>query len=295
MAFVLVDELAAVGVDKTVAEEIAKNPAVAAKLQEKFEANMRQSDYDRFMNSKKAEFTATQKALQEEKEAFEAQKKVINEQYLGALRSREETETALAALRAKVRTASDTYGVDLTKELFGDTNNNNHQDDHRKKDDDKKIPDDIDKRLSVVEDLFRNNINLEVEMHDIVRQHMELFPDKPLLMKEILDDAVKQRRSPTQVWDDKFGATSKREEIKADKYRKEGAEAAKAELEKKYSGQQVNGFRTDIPISPIFKLGENKALSAPKDRERGRAESIASAVQALESGKYRMQQRTAEK
>jgi len=286
MAFQLVDELAAVGVDKTVAEEIAKNPKAAAALEERLQGYLRQSDYDRKMNSGKAELDAAKKTLQEQLDAFEIQKQAINDQYIAGLKSREQAEAALATVRAKAKTAAELYGVPLDKELFGEGDPVIPQ----KREDPQPGPGpDIIKRVDLVENLFRDNVNLQVEMMDVARQHSELFPDKPLVMKELLDDAVKQRRTMTQVWDDKYGATAKREEIKADKYRAEGAAKATEALEKKYSGQQVNGIRTDLPMGPLFTMANSKekGLTAPHNRDMNGAQAVANAVAAFASGKYR--------
>ena len=295
MAFeTLTKTLTEAGLAPEVVTQLVTNEKAARQLQEWHENGLRQSDYDRKMNSGKAELAAAQKAVAEQMATFEEQKKAINEQYLGALTTREQAETQLAALRAKAKTASDVYGVDLVKELFGDQTVNPPVNNRREE---TVIPSDIDKRIAALEDLFKTNVNFEVEMHDIVRQHLELFPDKPLVMKDLLDDAVKQRRSPTQVWDDKFGATAKRQDLLADKYRAEGAAKAKEELEKKYSGQMVNGMRTDIPLAPgsVFALnGPDKKLSAPNNRAASAAESVAGAVAAFRAGKYRNGGRAAE-
>jgi hypothetical protein len=282
MAFVLVDELAAVGVDKAVAEEIAKNPTAAKALQEKFEGSMRQSDYDRFMNSKKAEFEAQRRQLQEEVTTFEKTKEAINKQYLEGLTSREQMESQLATVRAKAKTQSDIYGVDLVKELFG-TSEPVVTPPRREE----PKGNEYDDRIKKVEDLFLNGVKLQTQMMEISRQHQELFPDKPINFEEIMDDAAKQRRMPMQVWDDKYGASAKRADILADKYRAEGAAKAKEDLEKKYSGREVNAFRTDIPLSPAFAAANNKTLASPKDRAAGSAQSVQNAVDAFLSGKYR--------
>jgi|ERR1700728_92026 len=284
MAFELLTKtLTEAGISPEVVTQLVSNEKAAKTIQDWHESGLRQSDYDRKMNSGKAEIEAAKKTLQEQMDSFEATKKTINEQYMGALTTREQAESQLATLRAKAKTASDVYGVDLVKELFGEATVMPPA----RREEPTADASAIGKRLEALEDLFKTNVNFEVEMHDIVRQHMELFPDKPLVMKELLDDAVKQRRSPTQVWDDKFGATAKRGELLADKYRAEGAAKAKEELEKKYSGQMVNGMRTDIPISPVFAAAAHKELSSPRDRNGRASETIANAVAAFAAGKYR--------
>ncbi len=102
-----------------------------------------------------------------------------------------------------------------------------------------------------VESLVPSMVNLTTELMDIERAHDKLFPGQELNFNELIKDATAQRRTPTQVWDDKFGE-ARRNKIMADKYRAEGAAKAKEELEKKYSGQMVNGIRTDIPTSPAI-------------------------------------------
>ncbi len=74
------------------------------------------------MNSGKAEIEASRKSLQEQQEAFENQKKAINDQYLARAHHARAGRAQLATLRAKARTRSPTSTeFQLVKDLFGDT------------------------------------------------------------------------------------------------------------------------------------------------------------------------------
>jgi hypothetical protein len=295
MAFeTLTRSLTEAGLAPEVVTQLVANEKAAQTLQSWHEGGLRQSDYDRKMNAGKAEIEAKKAELQEQVTTFEAQKAAINKQYMDGIKTAEQAKIALDAVRRKAESQSAIYGVDLVKDLFDETTSNiqvpNRQPDPRNDEPSGKF----EKRMEMVESLVPGVVDYTTEMLDVARQHAELFPDKPLVFKDLLKEAKDQRRSPTAVWDDKFGATAKREEIKADKYRAEGAAKAKEDLEKKYSGMMVNGVRTDIPMSPIFQTAANKNLSAPKDKEAGRQASIQGAVEALASGKYRQGARRAE-
>ena len=287
MAFDIVTKtLTESGLDPQLVSQIVGNEKAASALQERIEGNLRQSDYDRRMNSGKAEIAAAKQELDEFKAKLEADRVRMNGQFLTAQQEREAAESRLAAVQAKAKTLGQVYGIDAEKELFGETTVQPPV--RQAHNGEVAVSPDLDKRIGALEDLFRTNVNFEVELHDVMRQHMELFPDKPLIMKEILDDAVKQRRSPTQVWDDKFGATTKRQEITAEKYRAEGRAAAEIEYKQKLSEQKVNPFGIATPPSAIFQAAANKGGSkAPlNSRQQNTSNAIQRATEALLSHKY---------
>jgi hypothetical protein len=236
------------------------------------------------MNAGKAEIAAARSELDEFKAKLESDRVRMNAQFMTAQQEREAAESLAAQVRAKAKTLGQVYGIDAEKELFGDTTTTTTTTQRTQQAE----PSDIDKRIGALEDLFRTNVNFEVELHDVVRQHMELFPGTPIVMKEILDDAVKQRRSPTAVWDDKFGATAKRAELTADKYRAEGKLAAEAEYKQKLSEQKVNPFGIATPPSPVFQAAANKGGNkAPlNSRQQNAGSAIQRATEALLSHKY---------
>ena len=287
MAFeTVVKNLTELGADPQLVAQLIANEKVATGLQQYVESGLRQSDYDRKMNSGKAEIAAAKQELDESKDKLEADRVRMNGQFLTAQQEREAAESRLAAIQAKAKTLGQVYGIDAEKELFGETTvqppvKQPHNGEVA-------VSPDLDKRIGALEALFRTNVNFEVELHDVMRQHMELFPDKPLIMKEILDDAVKQRRSPTQVWDDKFGATAKRKENEAEKYRAEGRAQEAAINAKKLSEQQVNAFGIVTPPSAIFHAAANKGGNkAPlNSRQQNQASAIQRATEALVSHKY---------
>ena len=278
----LQEELTAAGVDAKVAEELLKNPKVA----ERFEGSLRQSDYDRKMNAGKAELEAERQRLGEQRAQFEQAQQRINEQFTAAQREREAAGLKVAAVREKSKSLSSMYGIDFEKQLFegadpepvpavrtppvaaGGT--------------DKAVMD----RLAALEDLFRTNVSFETQLHNIARQHDELFPDKPLDFEQLISESVQQRRTPAQVWDDKFGATAKRQEMQAEKFREEGRKQAREDLEKKISQGNVNPLRPNVPTSPIFQVAGKRDAGTPNDRLGRRGQSIAAAVDAFNSGKY---------
>jgi len=305
MAFEIVTKtLTDSGIDPSLVAQIVGNEKAAAALQTHIESGLRQSDYDRKMNAGKAEIAAARSELDEFKAKLEADRVRMNGQFMTPAKAEESTIEARRTQREEARQKKVrqvrigaphrgrptpmlmvVYGIDAEKELFGDTTTTPTTTQRTQQ---QAEPSDIDKRIGALEDLFRTNVNFEVELHDVVRQHMELFPGTPIVMKEILDDAVKQRRSPTAVWDDKFGATAKRAELTADKYRAEGKLAAEAEYKQKLSEQKVNPFGIATPPSPVFQAAANKGGNkAPlNSRQQNAGSAIQRATEALLSHKY---------
>ena len=284
----VIEALTAAGVDNARAEELLKDEKLKTVLTGFVESGLRQSDYDRKMNSGKAELSAAQARVAEQTAALETERARMNEQFLEAQRQREAADLVVAGALAKARTAGALYGLDLEKELFGDrasgvtpspaptqpakgTSAPNS---------------DLGRRMDDIENLFKAVPNLTVELQDIALQHAQLFPDRPLVLKTILDKAVEQRRSPTQVWDDEFGASAARNERQAEKFRLEGEERARVKFQQEASKRAASPFGIPAPPSPIFAASANKNLLAPGDRGKHMQEAIERASAALAERKY---------
>ena len=280
----LLEDLTAAGLDPKVAEEISKNEKVAPVLNTWREGGLRQSDYDRKMNLGKAELSAAQQRVAEQAAALETERTRMNSQFLEAQQAREASDMLNAQMLAKAKTASAVYGVDLVKELVGDAK----VEPTARKESVAAAPGngngDLNKRLDDLEGLFKAVPNLTVELQDIALQHATLFPDKPLVLKDILNKAVELRIPPTQVWDNLFGASQKRTELQAEKYRLEGEERARTKFEQQASQKAASPFGIQAPASPIFAAAANK--SQPVSREAGMAEAVARATEAMMSHKY---------
>jgi hypothetical protein len=278
----LQEELTAAGVDPKVAEDLLKNPKVA----ERFEGSLRQSDYDRKMNAGKAELEAEKQRLAEQATQLTQARDRMNEQFTAAQRDREGAGLKVAALREKAKSLTNIYGIDFEKQLFeGETASSPVVQPQASATGNEAMKPILD-RLAQLEDLFRTNVSFETQLHNIARQHDELFPDKPLDFEQLLSESVQQRRTPAQVWDDKFGATAKRQEMSAEKFREEGRKQAMADMEKKISAGNVNPLRPNAPTSPIFQFAGKREAGTPSDRSARRGQAISAAVDAFNSGKY---------
>jgi hypothetical protein len=281
----LLEELTAAGVEAKLAEELLKNPKVA----ERFEGSLRQSDYDRKMNAGKAELDAERQRLAEQAKQFELAQQRISEQFTAAQRDRERAGLSVAAVREKAKSISAIYGIDFEKQLF----------------DGEQAPPAVQppaaaaggseelkalrEEIRQLQDLFRTNVSFETQLHNIARQHDELFPDKTLDFEKLIAKSVEQRRTPAQVWDDEFGATAKRQEMQAEKFREEGRKQAQAEMQKRISEGNVNPLRPSAPMSPIMQMAGKRDAGTPNDRAQRRGQSIAAAVEAFNSRKYAAQ------
>ena len=291
MAFeALVKELATAGIDPKIAEEITKNEKAAQALDDWRQNGLRQSDYDRKFNLSKAEIAAEKARVAEQAVALETERGRMNEQFLAAQQEREKAELALAEARAKIATASRVYSVDLEKEIFGDHTPGPPPKPAVREEKPNGAPQpELSKRLDDIEKMFEAVPNLTVELQDIALQHAQLFPDKPLVLKDIMEKAVAARKSPQFIWDNEFGATAKRQEMERDKYRAEGAKAERERLEQEASRKAAAPFGQPGKY-PLLEAAAAKKSMPISDWLNGRAsrerESVAKAVVAFQSGKY---------
>jgi hypothetical protein len=278
----LVKDLTEKGMDATIAAQIVSNERVATALDEQRLNGLRQSEFDRKMNLGKAELTAEKARLAEQATALETDRTRMNSQFLESQQQREAADLLNAQILAKAKTASAVYGVDLVKELIGDAK----VEPTARKEPVAAAPGngDVNKRMDDLEGLFKAVPNLTVELQDIALQHAMLFPDKPLVLKDILNKAVELRIPPTQVWDNLFGASQKRTEIQAEKYRLEGEERARTKFEQERSKKEASPFGIQSPASPIFAAAANKEHL--NDRSKNMADAVARATEAMSIHKY---------
>jgi len=243
---------------------------------------LRQSDYDRKMNLGKAELAAEKQRLAEQAVSLEAERTRMTEQFLESQRQREGADMVLAEAMAKAKTAEATYGVPLTKEIFGDHTPGPPP--PRVEATVKAAADPaLGKRLDDLEGLFQALPELQLEFQDIAVRHASLFPDKPLNMKEIWSKAKELRLKPTQVWDNLFGATQKEQETVAERYRLEGEERARTKFEQEQSKRAATPFGIQSPASPVMQLAGKGKLD---NRSQSMADAVQRASEALLTHKY---------
>jgi len=281
----VVKELTAAGVDPAKAEEIIKDEKIATALQHSLEHGLRQNEFDRKMNLGKAELAAEKQRVAEQAAGLETERTRMTEQFLEAQKQREAADMVLAEALARAKTAEATYGVPLTKEIFGDHTPGPAP---TRKPEPVQQPPAVDpalgKRMDDLEGLFQALPELQLEFQDIAVRHAQLFPDKPLDMKAVWSKAKELRQKPTQVWDNLFGATQKEEEIVAERYRLEGEARARTKFEQDASKRAAAPFGVPAAPSPIFAAAANK--NTGNDRTRNMAEAVQRATEAMMSGKY---------
>lgn len=281
----ILDELGATGDERAGIEAFfTKNAGAAQKVADWHENGLRQSDYDRKMNGWKAQKEAEERRLKEAEATLIGSRDKMNQQYLDALKEREEAVAAKAALEAKMKTLADAYSIDPNDLKLGETppsktvtqppNPQPTGDFVSRKD------------FEEVAGLLDRSVMLPVKLQKMQRQHHELFGNH-FDEEELLAEAKRQERPIEQVWNDKFGVAQKREEVTAAKYRAEGKAAADQEWQAKVSQKQVEVMRTDLqPRSPIFEVKRPTAAEPVKDRT---SSGVDAAVAAFNAGKYREQ------
>jgi hypothetical protein len=281
----LVKDLTDKGLDAETAAKIAGTPA-AAVLDDWRLNGLRQSDYDRKFNLSKAEIKAEKDRIAEQAAQLETERTRLNNEFLTAQQNRENTETALATVRAKARTASAVYGVDLEKELFeGAPAAQVHTQPQQQVQ--PTLDPNLTKRLDDVEALFAGVPAVNIEFQGIMIDHARLFPDKPLnrqAIAEIWKKSIELRITPTQVWDNTYGASAKEQELVADKYRQEGATAERERLQQEQSRRAANPLGNLAPQSAVMTAsGKNVIGTNPGSKKH----SVPETVQAASSDFWR--------
>jgi len=93
-------------------------------------------------------------------------------------------------------------------------------------------------------------------LQDIVMEHAQLFPDKPLRVRELRKEAVAHGKTVEQYWSEKYNVIAAREKKAADdkaaweaKLREEGAAKARTELAAQYGNPEL---RPGVPSTNAF-------------------------------------------
>jgi len=93
-------------------------------------------------------------------------------------------------------------------------------------------------------------------LQDIVMEHAQLFPDRPLRVRDLRRDAVAAGKTVEQFWTEKYGVTAAREKRDTDtkaayekRLRDEGAAEARKELASQYSNPDA---RPLVPSNSPF-------------------------------------------
>lgn len=134
-------------------------------------------------------------------------------------------------------------------------------------------------------------------LQDIVMEHAQLFPDRPLKVRELRAAAVSERKTVEQYWSDKYGVPAAREKRDADakiayetRLRKEGEDAATQRFADRYGNPDTRPLVPSVsPLAPRPDSGRDKMPWESNDRSNDRVRKATSAVIAQQSGATRVQ------
>lgn len=95
-------------------------------------------------------------------------------------------------------------------------------------------------------------------LQDIVMEHTQLYPDRPLSVRTLRREAVAANKTVEQYWMDKYGVTAARDKRDTDakaayekRLREEGAAAARQELADRYGNPDVRPLTASVsPLAP---------------------------------------------
>lgn len=138
-------------------------------------------------------------------------------------------------------------------------------------------------------------------LQDIVMEHAQLFPDRPLKVRELRAAAVAERKTVEQYWSEKYGVAAAREKRDADsktayetRLRKEGADAATQAFADRYGNPDTRPMVPSIsPLAPRPAGSGRETMpwdSGDKSNDRVRkATSAVIAQQTQQPGSNRVQ------
>lgn len=124
-------------------------------------------------------------------------------------------------------------------------------------------------------------------LQDIVMEHAQLFPDRPLKVRELRAAAVAARKTVEQYWSETYGVSAAREKRDADaksayeaRLRKEGADAATQALADRYGNPDTRPLVPSIsPLAPRADgSGRDKMPWESNDRSNDRVRKATAAV-----------------
>lgn len=130
-------------------------------------------------------------------------------------------------------------------------------------------------------------------LQDIVMEHAQLFPDRPLKVRELRAAAVAERKSVEQYWSEKYGVPAARDKRDADaktayeaRLRKEGADAATQAFADRYGNPDTRPLVPSVsPLAPRTDgSGRDKMPWDSNDRSNDRVKKATSAVIAQQTG-----------
>jgi hypothetical protein len=135
--------------------------------------------------------------------------------------------------------------------------------------------------------------NFSPELLDIQESHRQLFPDKPLSMKALVDAARKEGRTVQEVWSERFKVGERMQELQQQAVQKHD-DAIREDERKKVLTEVATGpipgsqGRPDFKPGPIWEHVPD--LVVKKDANGAPENPVMAAVEALRIGKYARQQ-----
>ena len=272
-------------------EGILANEALAAKMGEGL---LRQSAFSKGMQqlTSDRETVVTGKADNEKfRGELETWKTQNDTKVSNAMKGQEDARRETAAYKermATLKTAHDLSDEDIAVPLGATTTGGGEA----KLVDDKKAA----ATPGVTREDLVDNLAAVAEFDDIRHEHNQLFPGKRLVMRALIEAAMKNGKTLQQQWEDEFSPTERRETMATEKRTEEDAALTKATEERIRSDMATEGYslpggtasgRGGSPLLKQFKSGELTPDSEKGIQELDADRGVNAAVASFNSGEHR--------
>lgn len=266
---------------------------------------MAQRDYSRSMDELKAEKTRLEedfkKKVADEDRAYQNDtnsllkwKTDTEKVLLDATTAREQAESKLAAVQAKIKELAPTYAIpesELSSVLTPATTPITRKEDP---------PRDVESGKFVSKDDFNRVVmdyaKLPAIMVAIEREHLRLFGQQAEMPDFIalMDEAGKNKLTLRAQWEQKFKVPERRMAIQKEAHDKEiseaekrGEESARTKFLAENPGSGVNVRRENQVGSPVLDISRKHAKDGKPNTEPSPARGVEAAIAAFNQGTYR--------
>lgn len=258
------------------------------------ESVLRQSEFDRFFNAKKAEFEQKEQSLNSFQQTLQQHRDQIDGLYKRSLTRAELAENEANALKARLGVIGETYNLpeeDLRVVSAAAPPNPNPA-----------APPQFDTSKFVDNEQYRRNLDTlartpfyMAEVADIEREHRELFPDKPLTQSQIVAAAMEAKVNPNEWWEKAYQVSGKRKEIEWGQREKLLRSQWDTEQAQRASSHAVGVLNPNIPVGPVLSLRTERQPqpNEPGAARRNGADRVAAAAGAYAQHKYSAENRRA--
>lgn len=262
------------------------------------ESVLRQSEFDRFFNERKAEFERKEQSLASFQTTLQQHREQVDGLYKKALTRAEQAELDKAAFEGRLRYVGEQYNIpeeDLRIPAGAPPSGQQPPAAH--------TAPAIDTSKFIDDARYRNDLNTlartpfyMASVADVEREHRQLFPDKPLSQSQIVEAAMAAKADPTVWWEKQYNIPEKRQEIRDAAREREWRAKWDTEQSQKISSAAIGVLNPNTPVGQVLSLRADRQPQPTEPgsgqaRRNGAMDRVAAATSAMAAHKYSAENR----